>query len=248
MRPGEGKRPPATPQRMPLREGLWFDARLAAWMPGPRALIAADLHLGYAWVQRRRGALLPLGAPDDTVDRLAALAAEYGPSLCVLLGDVVHAAADLPGVEAALAELCDRLPETAEIVVCLGNHDRRLTTLAARLGLRARFEARLELGGFTLWHGDEATPPDAPFRLGDPSPCSVIGHEHPCLALGDAAGPSVRAPCALVSPDTIVLPAFSRWAAGCVVGQRPFLGPQARAARFTHAYACLGPRLLRVPL
>ena len=45
----------------------------------------------------------------------------------------------------------------------------------------------------------------------------------------------------------VVLPAFSHWAGGCVLGRQPLLGEWARAAGFEKAIACLGPRLLPIP-
>jgi metallophosphoesterase superfamily enzyme len=55
-------------------------------------------------------------------------------------------------------------------------------------------------------------------------------------------------PCFIASDEALVVPAFSDWAAGCDIQRRSFLGPIARRARFHTAYACLGPRLLEIPL
>lgn len=236
------------PQRAEIARGLWLDARGVAWLAAERILIAADVHLAYAWVQRRRGALLPLDPDNDAAIQLAAVARDYDPRQWVFLGDLVHAAAPLPGVEKAVTGLCRQLGAAAQLTVCLGNHDRRLPEMVDRWKLPLRTTDRLPVGAFVLCHGDEPAGEPEAFDLSAAGRITLIGHEHPCLVLGDGPAAAVRAPCALIAPDTVVLPAFSRWAAGCVLGRRPFLGAQARAARFTHAYACLGPRLLRWPL
>jgi len=54
-------------------------------------------------------------------------------------------------------------------------------------------------------------------------------------------------PAFLVGERRVILPPFSNWAAGSVVGRQPFLGEWARRSKFRTAVACLGPRLLPIP-
>ena len=109
-----------------------------------------------------------------------------------------------------------------------------------------------ELGSCTLLHGDAVSPvpgSETAFRLESPTlQRRIIGHEHPSIALDDGVTSRVKCPAFLVAEGLLVLPAFSPWAAGCEVGRQPFLGPLARAAKFRTAYACVGPRLLKMPL
>ncbi|MCC6233574.1 MAG: hypothetical protein IT580_13070, partial [Verrucomicrobiales bacterium] len=42
--------------RMEVTPGVWLDARRAVWLEGHRALLVADVHLGYVWAERQRGA------------------------------------------------------------------------------------------------------------------------------------------------------------------------------------------------
>jgi len=65
----------------------------------------ADVHLGYAWTQRQRGALLPLAEVGETASRLLALQAEYRPATLVLLGDLVHGPPLAEPVEAGVRDL-----------------------------------------------------------------------------------------------------------------------------------------------
>ncbi len=233
-----------------LVEGMLLDARRAVFLPGSRTLVVADLHLGYAWAKRVRGALLPVSAPDDTTARLMELQRDHGAKRIVVLGDVIHEAVALPVLEGLLREFCERLSIASEIVFCLGNHDRKLDRLMKGWKLPIACHRELELDSCCLLHGDTeslAAADGMAFRLDSPTRC-LIGHEHPCIALDDGVSSRVRCPAFLFADDLLVLPAFSTWAAGCEVGRQPFLGPLARAARFHNAVACVGPRLLRLPL
>jgi len=91
--------------RLELAPGVWVDARHAAWLAPERTLIVADVHLGYAWTQRQRGALLPLAEVEETASRLLALQAEYRPATLVLLGDLVHGPPLAEPVEAGVRDL-----------------------------------------------------------------------------------------------------------------------------------------------
>ena len=231
-------------------EGMVLDARRAVFLPESRTLVVADLHLGYAWAKRARGALLPVSAPEDTVDRLAELQCDHGARRIVVLGDVIHEAVALPMLEKVLREFCERLGTASELVFCLGNHDCKLDRLVQEWRLPIACHRELELDSCRLLHGDtapSAATDGADFRLSAPPRC-LIGHEHPCVALEDGVSSRVRCPAFLQAEGLLVLPAFSAWAAGCEIGRQPFLGPLARAARFHTAVACVGPRLLRLPL
>jgi metallophosphoesterase superfamily enzyme len=76
----------------------------------------------------------------------------------------------------------------------------------------------------------------------------VMGHEHPAISIGDGVTTSQKCPCFLVSDTVIVLPAFSRWAAGTDIHAHPFMSETARAAKFTRAIAICGKRLLPISL
>lgn len=243
--------PVPAPFQTMLVAGMRLDARRAVFFPDSATLAVADLHLGYAWARRARGALLPVAAPDDTVDRLAELVRDHAAKRLVVLGDIVHEALALPALEQLLRDLCVRFRGVCPLSFCLGNHDRRLGERLRDWQLPITCEPQIRLDAHLLLHGDhrpmaEVNP--ASFRLEAPieNHC-VIGHEHPAVVLDDGVASRVKCPAFLVADNLLVLPAFSCWAAGCEVGRQPFMGPLARAARFHTAYACVGPRLLRWP-
>ena len=240
---------PPHPKCLTLASGLVLDARRAVFLPEFSVLAVADLHLGYSWAQRSRGLLLPVETPDSTPSRLTDLVRDHAPQTVVLLGDLVQRAIALPALRTALEDLCRSLAGT-QIVLCLGNHDLRFEQLASDWHVPITITPELRLGRWRLCHGDDppAKAGTPPMILESEPPLTVIGHEHPAVELNDGLATRVRVPCFLVSDNLVILPAFSDWAAGSVVGRHSFLGKAAQSARFHTAYACLGPRLLPLPL
>jgi putative SbcD/Mre11-related phosphoesterase len=220
-------------------------------MPEERALVVADLHLGYVWAHRHAGQLLPITAPDDTIDRLAALADEYKARQIVLLGDIVHRAVPVRALREQLESLAGRLASVTVRWIA-GNHDRHLESLLRECGLSGiRLESELTLGPHLLTHGAEEESGAAARCLARLEPGAgwlIMGHEHPAIQLRDRITTSVKCPCFLAGPRILILPAFSRWSAGSNIRSAQFLSAFAREGDFSHAYAILGGRILAVPL
>lgn len=223
--------------------GVIADARRALWLPEVSALVIADTHFGHAWVERARGQLLPLSDGDVGLRVLFELLKEYRPRELVIAGDVVHAARSIQGVGEPLLQLCRSCSDNeVELVLVQGNHDRGLTEMVARLGLRVKVTSERHLGRFRIVHGD------APLAGVEGEDWVVLGHEHPCVTLRGAGNRSARCPCFLVGQGILVLPAFSSRAAGCTVESGRFLGPVAASRSFDCAVVCVGTRLLKLPL
>jgi putative SbcD/Mre11-related phosphoesterase len=206
--------------------------------------VVADLHLGYAWAHRHAGQLLPIAAPEDTIDRLAAIAEEYRPSQIVLLGDIVHRAVPVPALRAQLDELSERLGGVRVRWVA-GNHDRDLGSMVPGILL----EREIPVGPHLLTHGAEGNGAAASHCLARVrNGLLIMGHEHPAIRVHDRVTTSVKCPCFLAGPRVLILPAFSPWSAGSNVRASQFLSAFAQNARFTHAYAILAGRILPVSL
>jgi hypothetical protein len=236
---------------MELEPGLWLDARRAAWIEDSRTLVAADLHLGYVWAHRFEGQLLPLSAREDSTERLLELIAAYRPAEVVLLGDVVHRVVPAQELRVELRRLAAEVGERARLRIVLGNHDANLSQLLESIGVESETARRLRIGPHLLLHGDgpdEDEHVSAAFRETAPGGRVIIGHEHPALTLSDGVASSVKCPCFLASRDVLVLPAFSRWAAGVNAREGRFLSPFANRARFDRGIAILADKLLRVRL
>ena len=235
------------PARLEILPGLWLDARRAVWMEQDRALLVADLHLGYAWAHRQQGNLLPIGGAEDTLDRLQILANEYAPREIIVLGDVVHA---LITEESVLADL-RRLKELGVAVSLIaGNHDRQLAQMLRRAGVEAVLRREIELGGNLLLHGDfgdETMAETCCLSLATNGGRVILGHEHPAITLSDGFATRLHCPCFLLGDDVLALPAFSRWSAGTNVRNGDFLSPYLRRARLTQTIAIVANRLLPLP-
>lgn len=183
---------PAASTRTEIQPGIWLDSRRAVWFAPERLLAIADLHWGYAASHRARGNLLPAWGDDELEARLHALLVEYAPAEMIWLGDVVHAAEGAARAEAFLRSA------PVPLTLVAGNHDRRWRPAGIVSIIRGRY---------FFHHGDAST--------AVPSGClEVIGHHHPAVTWWDGAGGSVKVPALVASPQRLVLPAFSPWAAG----------------------------------
>jgi putative SbcD/Mre11-related phosphoesterase len=221
---------------------LFLDSRRAMWLPNDRVLAVADLHLGYAWAHRLSGQLMPITPANDTLARLSELQRDYEPTEIVVLGDIVHRAVALDVLEDEMRELVDGLSPGSVLTFLAGNHDRQLQGVLDRWQLPVQLSAARLIGRNHLTHGDN------PAAANEPGKRLVIGHEHPAITIGDGVTTSQKCPCFLVSETMVVLPAFSRWAAGTNIRAYPFMSAAARAARFRQAIAICGERLLPVSL
>jgi uncharacterized protein len=226
------RRAPAFEQPLP---GVILDARRVAFFSEHELLVAADLHLGYAWCHRASGQLMPIAPAEDTLARLRALIVESAAKRVVLLGDIVHRALPIPTLMDQLRDLAELARET-ELILLVGNHDKRLHKLESGLVLRREYRA----GENLFLHGD-SLPSARADRF-------IIGHEHPGISLGDGVTTARKYPCFLVAEKLLVMPAFSNWSANSSAPHGDLMSPLARGMRMREAVAILGEKLLRVPL
>ena len=227
--------------RFVVGENFVVDARRAAWFPSERVLAVADLHLGYAWAHRLIGQLMPIPPTNDTLARLAELQRDYEPGEIIVVGDIVHRAMALQVLAEEVRELFDALSPRSRLTFVAGNHDRNLQIVLKEWMLPIELLPSRRVASCTFVHGDAASAAAADSRI-------VMGHEHPAISIGDGVTTSQKCPCFLVSERVIVLPAFSRWAAGTNIRAYPFMSELARNAQFTRAIAICGEKLLPVKL
>jgi putative SbcD/Mre11-related phosphoesterase len=245
------KKPATVPFSRAIAPGLVLDARRAIWLEDTRTLAVADLHLGYAWVHRQRGNLLPLSAREDSLDGLLELVKFYKPHELALLGDIVHRAVPVAALKDELCNVITTLSEQTELTLIAGNHDRKLGSFLSACGLKAHLHMEKNVGAHLLIHGDCEDLDCANQQLDQTAARGgrvIIGHEHPAVTISDGVATSVKCPCFLVSERLIVLPAFSNWAAGSSVRSRRFMSAYAKAEPFQAAFAVMAGKILPVTL
>ncbi|MFC7071168.1 metallophosphoesterase [Halobaculum lipolyticum] len=196
------------------------------------ALVVADLHVGRA---EASDVEYPLGEASDLVGRLAALLDRFEPAEVVLAGDVLHQFGRVSlAVADSLAALVDACRDAgARPVLVRGNHDTALAD-AWDGPIHDAYELDLRVGGApaVVRHGHEPPPDDEDAGL------YVVGHDHPTIAIEGQRHPCyLYAERAYRGADVLMLPAFSRLAAGVEVNgmrardfQSPFV-PDANALR-----------------
>jgi putative SbcD/Mre11-related phosphoesterase len=173
---------------------------------GERTAVIADVHLGYEWARGAAGDCIPAHSLAETLESLELLLGRARIDRLVVAGDLVETPRPCRRTAAELGRLGRWLDDREiSLVAILGNHDRSLSQMFARKpGDHATppptLAETLEVAGWTIAHGHR---PASGAR-------SIIGHHHPALKL---AGRTT--PCFLIGPKRIMLPAFSRNAAGC---------------------------------
>ncbi len=159
--------------------------------------VISDVHLGYEWARGSAGDMVPAHSLAETLKRLTLLTQRFPIQKLVVAGDLVESASACARTWQDVSSLVRWLTERSiELVHIHGNHEGHEPT---------HLPLQIELGGWGIAHGHR------PLRAGR----WIIGHHHPALRVEE-----ISAPCFLVHPQWIVLPAFSSNAAGLdVIGR-----------------------------
>ncbi|HWG41922.1 MAG TPA: metallophosphoesterase [Gemmataceae bacterium] len=203
-----------------LDDWLLTAERVAVHLPSASAVVA-DLHLGYSEARQRGGEAVPRDALDEQLSGLRRVMEQHKTRRLIIAGDLLEDGR----CRQALATFQEWLKAAPiELAVVPGNHDRRLLDgedeemLPSSIGdPQWIYPDGFTLGGWRVIHGDGPIPDG----------CVVHGHEHPCLRwspksravrprfFGSRTAPyTIDGACYLVGPQRLILPAFSREAAG----------------------------------
>ncbi len=194
-----------------LHDWLLTPERIAIHLP-TRTAVVADLHLGYAEARRRRGDAVPHESVIELLEPLSRARQQHNARRLVIAGDLLEDG----GCIKALASFREWLGRSNMelIAVVPGNHDmgieegldtRQLTLPIRREGV--------EVGGWRIVHG-EGSLPDAPVVHGHFHPCLRWRADRPQINRGRFAMDTINGPCYLSGPHRLILPAFSKEAAG----------------------------------
>jgi putative SbcD/Mre11-related phosphoesterase len=172
--------------------------RLAIHRPTATAVVA-DLHLGYSQRRQRLGDAVPLPTLADQLQPIWQAHGGIGFRRLVVAGDLFEGSV-VPDLFAEFSSgMAERGIEWLGLVP--GNHDRRAALADA---IQPLWPDGVELGDWRVLHGD--IEPSTGKR--------IMGHWHPAVRVQGR-----KVPCFLVSRDCVVLPAFSRDAAGVDVAR-----------------------------
>ncbi|HEU5079704.1 MAG TPA: metallophosphoesterase [Opitutaceae bacterium] len=210
--------------RIEIEPGVWLDTRRALFIEPLGALVIADIHWGFAASHRLEGNLLPMWGDDQIAQTLLQLIKDYHPAEMIWLGDSLHRVTGCRIAEIFLREI-SVLPVAVSIVI--GNHDRKWSIPAT---------TSLQRGKYFFHHGDRG------LQEKPAGAVEVIGHFHPAVSLYDGAGARVRLPALVQSPERLILPAFSPWAAGAAWNENRAPGEKIWAVAPSRVFAVRFPQ------
>ena len=173
----------------------------AAIHRGERTAVIADVHLGYEWARGAAGDCVPAHSLAETLGRLERVLGRAAIARLIVAGDLVESPRPCRRTAADLRRLRDWLDaRRVSLMVLEGNHDRSLFA-GSQPGTAAIREsaASCVVAGWTIGHGHRPIAGDR----------TISGHFHPVVRVR-----GIGAPCFVVGPGRIVLPAFSSNAAG----------------------------------
>ncbi len=184
--------------------------------------VMADFHLGYEDVMAQKGLFLPKLQYSYIMNLLATIFEKYDPKRMIINGDLKHEfSRNMPQEWREIEEVVDFIIDRSELIVVRGNHDNFLRAILRRRGVELKEHYRL--GKYLFVHGHRE------IQLSENS-MLIMAHEHPSITLRDEIYATVKYPCFLYSPQIIVLPAVSLYAAGTDISKNDYISPILRNA------------------
>ena len=172
-------------------DGWWLAPEAAAIHLDSKTAVIADVHLGYEWARGRGGDCVPAHSLTETIDQLQSLLSRAEVETLVVAGDLVESRRFCRRTLQDLGILKSWLRDYGvNLITLAGNHDSPTRPVSPE---------SLVVGGWTIAHGHQKLAGDR----------NIVGHHHPSIQ-----APGIKAPCFLVGPKRIILPAFSKNAAG----------------------------------
>ena len=200
-----------------LHDWLLTVERVAVHLP-TRTAVVADLHLGYAEARRRRGDAVPSESISELLEPLLRIKQLHAVRRLVIAGDLLEDG----DCREALSEFHEWLDRSGMDLTAFvpGNHDLGLEGIVVAKSRLPLCPDGVDVGEWRILHG-EGPLPDVPV---------VHGHDHPCLrwspksranrprfARGRFAPNKIEGPCFLSGQLRLILPAYSKEAAGVSV-------------------------------
>jgi hypothetical protein len=210
---------------------------LSLYLRKENALIFGDLHLGYEEELLAHGFMVPRFQYKRIVEHLRRVFSEVDASTVVIDGDLKHEFGRISQQEwREVTGFLDFLSEkTEKIVLVKGNHDTIMGPIAERKEITSAPSFFFEGSGVYVTHG-HIVPKDL---MLDKAKTVIIAHDHPAVALRDAAR-SEKVKCFLKgswrNKTLIQLPSLSFVTEGTDAASERPLSPFMRQARGVEAY------------
>ncbi|MCJ2186637.1 ligase-associated DNA damage response endonuclease PdeM [Novosphingobium beihaiensis] len=217
-------------QEMRLVTGVPGRASALFW-PREQALLVADLHLEKSSFFARSGQMLPPYDSRETLERLSMAVRLTGARRVFALGDNFHDSMGPERLEPHAAGMLAALTRALDWVWITGNHDPQLGPDAGGTCLE-----ELHTSGIALRHIAQEGTLEA----------ELSGHFHPRLVV-ETRGRRIARPCAVMSGNRMVLPAFGSLTGGMNAAD-PAILSALQPAEAIEALVPARERLVRYPL
>lgn len=197
---------------------------LCLYIKKNKALVVADLHLGYEESLNKRGILVPRTQFKEIYKSLSHILSSKKIDSVVITGDLKHEFGTIHESERKnILQLIDLFLEyTKNLIVIKGNHDVTLPFITMKKGIELL--AYYKLGDITICHGDEVLD-NEDFKK---SKIIIIGHEHPAIGIKEKSKYEIFK-CFLkgkfLDKTLIVVPSFNPLTAGTDILRGNLLSP-----------------------
>jgi len=161
------------------------------------ALLLSDLHIGKAAYFRKNGIAMPTQIHEQDLNRLAYLIHYFGAKRIIIVGDMVHANDNME-VQDFMQFIQQN--KSVDFLLVKGNHDRMPTQNLLQMGLSS-VVTRYFLHPFVFSHEP----------IQNTLLPQITGHIHPGVLIPLPTRKTLRLPAFIVTPEIIVLPAFSKF-------------------------------------
>lgn len=212
---------------------------LSIYLPGPKALVMSDFHIGFEEAMNKQGVFIPRFQLEEIMKRLEAIFHKIRPQTIIINGDIKDEFGSISPQEwRDTLKLLDFLEKKCQqLILVRGNHDTILGPIAEKKGITIVDYVLLD--GYIICHGhqlieqlikkrhrtEDDTRDEVKVRKAH---TIIIGHEHPCISLKEGNRVE-RYKCFLVgkykNKNLIVLPSFNLVTEGSDVLQEQRLSP-----------------------
>jgi len=195
---------------------------LALYLKKHKALVIADVHIGYEEALNKQGIMVPRQQFKDMIERIERITKGLDYGTVIILGDLKHEFGRISEQEwRETLKFLDRFKDK-KIILLKGNHDKILGPIADKRNVEV--VESFSVDDIIFLHGDKI--PET-LDMGQ-AKTIIIGHEHPAVSIKEGERVE-RYKCFLVGKwkqkELIVLPSFNTLTEGTDVLREQLLSP-----------------------